>query len=104
MNFDSQNIFSQTFASEPPQQIGLVGVVDQNQAPFLNSSNPPKSAKYGAKGKEKKSQLGFMRSPNSSAFKGSSFSDTFHLQGPLKSSRLIPKERLEDGLSEFGTK
>lgn len=97
--FDSTNIFSQTF--------GCPGELDQsepvpneemNPVPFLNLSDPPETKKFSnfnqnfSKSHKKKHES----AQNNTAFsKGPSFSDQFHMQGPLKSSRLPKKDAVE---------
>lgn len=94
--FDSQNLFSQTFGNED-QQKGFENVADQNQVPYLDYQNPPQTAKFNNFNQNiPKSKKGSESSPsnNPSAFRRPSFSDTFPMQGPLKSSRLPSKESL----------
>lgn len=89
--FDSHNIFTQTFGESEPQQTHFEPQPNPNQVPFLNIKNPPKTAKFNTfnqnLAKTKKSSESFGQN-SSIAFKGQSFSETFHMQGPLKSSRM----------------
>jgi hypothetical protein len=94
--YNSQNIFSQAFGgaeeippaqSEPP--------VPQNQVPFLDIQEPPKTAKFDTFNqnmpKSKKSSDNF-GNISGSTFQGSAFSNTYKIDGPLKSSRMPQNE------------
>lgn len=87
---DNPNIFTQTFGGgihEDPQVEDPSG---QGQVPFLNIGNPPQTAKFSMFNqnlpKSNKSSDKFGHSQQT--FKGQPFSETFQMQGPLKSSRL----------------
>ena len=98
--FDSQNIFSQTFGSlNEGTDLQLSSNVEVNQVPFLNIDNPPKTAKFN-NFNQNMTSLGKTDGGSNSTFQGTSFSDHFQMQGPLKSSRLPQNDKLVNEISD----
>jgi hypothetical protein len=103
---DDNNIFSQTFGGEPSHSIKFEVVEKPSQVPFMNYHNPPGTAKFNAFSQNlqttRKAHDNFS-GVNMSNFASHSFSETFQIQGPLKSSRLpknnpIMEEETNEGL------
>jgi len=95
---DQQNIFSQTFGgpeSQEPQQDQFGDLDNPNQLPFYmqDPPNTVKSTNFNqSMGSARKSSEPVAASNQSTFNKGQSFSETFQMQGPLKSSRLPQRD------------
>lgn len=93
--YDNNNIFSQTFGGEPSHSTQFEVIEKQSQVPFMNYHNPPGTAKFNAFSQNLQStrksheNIQGVNMPN---FTSHGFSETFQMQGPLKSSRLPKKD------------
>ena len=99
-NINSQNIFSQTFGNQNQSENKAEEILGPNhQVPFVDVQGPPKTAKFDKFNKNipksKKSADNFSQL-NLTTFTGQSFSGTYNMDGPLKSSRVHKKDPILD--------